>query len=247
MGRPIMCPRAAALLFVAGCGFQVSGQSASDATDSPGGEKPIDAPFDAPIDVAVDVMIDAAIDAPMIDAAMYSTTNHAVVADTFLASDMPNSNYSTQDSALADGDIARTALFRFDLTTIPVGASIQAAELHIFTEFDAGGACTFYPVLESWTEGSTTWTKRNAISNWVGAGATPPSRGTVAAGTVVPSMTFTEYIVVIDPALVTSWVAVPASNYGLAIVTTGADGTRFATKENGNAGLRPFMRISHTP
>jgi len=247
-----MIPRAAALLFVAGCGFQVSGHSSSDATDSPGGEKPIDAPadvaIDAPIDAAVDAMIDAPmIDAPMIDAPMASTTNHPVVADTFLASDNQNSNFSTQTSALADGDIDRNALFRFDLNAIPVGATVSAAELHIWTDFDPGGPCTLYPVLESWTEGSTTWQKRNTISNWLGAGATPPSRGTVAIGTVTGATQFTEYVVPIDLATVTSWVAVPATNYGLVIVTSNSDGTRFATKENSNAALHPYLRVTHTP
>jgi hypothetical protein len=242
-----MSPRAAALLFVAGCGFQISGQSASDATDSPGGEKPIDAPVDVVIDAPIDAAIDAMIDAPMIDAAVASTTNHPVVADTFIASDNENSNFSTQSSALADGDIDRSALFRFDLSAIPVGATVSAAELHIWTDFDAGNTCTLYPVLESWTEGSTTWQKRNAISNWLAAGATPPSRGTVAIGTVAGTTAFTEYVVPIDLATVASWVALPATNYGLVIVTTDSNGTRFSTKENSTASVRPYLRVTHTP
>jgi len=201
------------------------------------------------VDGPTDVMggepgtVDAAIDAP----ATATTTNHPSVADTFLASDVPNMNFNAQTSALADGDIQRVVLMRFDLSSLPVGTSIVSAELHIWSDTDPGQTCTFYPVLESWDEATTTWNVRTTGTAWMTAGAAPPSRSTIAAATVLPNTAGTEYTVAIPSAVVTGWVATPASNFGLVITTTEADGTRFSTREHPTVTSRPYLRVTHVP
>ena len=200
--------------------------------DSPaGGEPLVDGPPDAPPD------------APPVPV----TADYPSVADTFLASDVPTMNFNAQTSALADGDIQRVVLIRFDLAAVPAQASITSAALHIWTDFDPGQACTFYPVLESWDEATTTWNVRTTGTAWATAGAQPPSRSTIAAGSVVPITAGTEYVVAITPAVVAAWVATPGTNFGLAIVTTDADGTRFSTREHPTTTVRPYLRVTHTP
>jgi len=231
----------AVLLLLVGCGFQVP-STAGGPTD---GAAPDDAVSDgAPVDVPA---IDAAPDAPPPDAAIPVTTDHPSVADTFLASDAATTAFGDQTSALADGDIQRTALFRFDLSAISTTAVVTGAELVIWTDFDPGGTCTFYPVLQAWDEATATWNVRSAGTNWTTAGAAPPSRGTVAIGTVSPGTADTEYRIILDTATVAGWVASPATNFGVAIITTDANGTRFSTKEKTTAALRPVLRVTHAP
>lgn len=229
-----------------GCGFEVRGGHAQvdAAPDGP----PADVP-DASVDPGIDGSM--VVDAPMIDAPIEAppsavTTDHTSVADTFLSMINQTTNYSDQTSALADGD-GRVALFRFDLSAIPTGATVSAAVLHIWTDTDAGQAVTFYPVLEAWDEAAATWQARQAQVMWSGAGASPPSRSTVAAGTVTGNSPNTEYTMTISIAVVAGWVANPSSNYGFAITTPNTDGTRFSTREHPTTTRRPYLRVTHAP
>jgi hypothetical protein len=231
----------AALL--AGCSFQ-AGPFVAATSDSNGplpdtGDTP-DADPDAMPDVMPDVMIDAIVTA---------TTDHAVVADTFLGSgSYANTNFSTQASALVDGTGNEcVVLMRFDLSSIAATAVVTGAELHIWTDYDPGAAVTLYPLLESWTESSTTWNDRSTGVTWSTAGAAPPSRGTNAVGTVTPSTASTEYTIAISTATVAGWVAQPGTNFGLAFVTTDSDGTRFSTRDHATTTRHPFLRVTHAP
>jgi hypothetical protein len=203
---------------------------------------------DAASDSASDATIDAAIDAPGIDGpALPVTTDHPSVADTHIGVAQPNTNFDGQTSMLADGgsnDCA--ALVRFDLTAIPAGATIEAAELRIWVANDAGQTCTVFPVLEAWDAATATWNARSSNTAWTTAGAKPPSRSTVAIGSVVASPTGSEKVLAVDPLLVAGWVAAPATNHGFAIVTTSSDGARFVTSE-GTSERRPIMRVTYTP
>lgn len=206
------------------------------------GDEPL---VDAPGDVtgSESVLLDAPLDAPAVPV----TTDYPCAADTFLASDIPATNFDVQTSALVDGDTPRVALFRFDLSALPAQASIISADLHIWTDNDSGQTCTFYPALESWDETTTTWNVRTTGTPWATAGARPPSRSTTAAGSVLPTSANTEYTVSISPAAVAAWVATPATNFGLVIVTTEADGTRFSTRNHPTPAVRPYLRVTHVP
>lgn len=229
-------------VLVAGCSF-TPGTYTSGTDDAP--------PPTADANDELDAAPDAASDAPPDAFVPPATTNHPSVADTFIASDFPSStnggDFPTQTSSLTDGGPARNALFRFDLTSIATTATVSAAELHIWTDEDAGETVTLYPVLEAWDEATATWNQRSTGVAWSAAGAAPPSRGTTATATISPSTTFTAYVVTIPPAVVAGWVASPATNHGFVLVTTDADGSRFSTKENATASVRPYLRVTHTP
>ncbi|MDX2093893.1 MAG: DNRLRE domain-containing protein [Kofleriaceae bacterium] len=223
----------------AGCGFRIEGggQFVDDAhrdSNTSTGDGAIDAPIDAPIDSPIDAPVPV-------------TTDHASVADTFISADTANSNYGGQTSALADGGPVRNALYKFDLSTLPASTMITAVDLYIWTDDDDGGTVTFHEVLQDWTEGNATWNNRIANTTWATAGAEPPSRGTATVGTVMPSQTFTGYVVPIDITLVQKWANTPATNFGLLLRTTDSNGARFVTKENGTTSRRPYLRITHAP
>jgi len=234
------------LVAVAGCGFQAgAGDTDAGGTDIPDGRV---TGTDAAVDGRPDAAIDAAIDAPPDAPPMPVTNDHPSVADTFLASDAPNSNFNDQTSALVDGDVRRTVVMRFDLSSVPADATIQSAALHIWTDFDEGQTCTLYPLLEAWSETAATWNRRMPGVAWSNAGAgAPGSRSMTAIGTVTPLQPNTGYVIPLDVATVAGWVANPASNHGIAFVTTNANGTRFSTREHPNPQVRPFLRVTYVP
>ena len=102
------------------------------------------------------------------------------IADTFLSKDNPSFNYGSSTSLVLDksgGDIGDSRpLLRFDLSGIPVGATITNATL---TMQAISGAGTFdigvYEVTDSWLEGTQdgaagfpSWDDRENLAPWNG-------------------------------------------------------------------------------
>jgi hypothetical protein len=223
------------LLVVAGCGFSISAEgSAGVGVDGGGGDG---GGLDAP--------------APEIDAALPPepvrvTRDFPSVADTFLASDALTYNFGSQPTALVDGDIRRTILMRFDLSSIPPDAEVESSTLHVWTDFDEGRSVVLYALLQDWSESQATWNRRRSGEPWANAGAgAPGSRASKVIGSLDPKTPYTAYSVAFDAETVAGWVAEPSSNHGISFVTTNSDGTRFATREHPNASMRPFLRVTY--
>lgn len=229
--------RAAVLCLLVGCSFKVADAPVPPPADSP----PVDTPsIDAPVDAA----IDAAIDAPSVPV----TADFPITQDTYVDSANPVTLFGSTVSMLADGGgQPSVALWRADLAAIPATATIDGVELHIWTSNTLGDPTSIYEMLESWSEASARWADRSTGVAWSGTGAAPPSRGTVAYGTITVTATLTEYVVAVNPVLVAKWTATPAINFGAAIVTTTFNGTAFRTREDTVAGRRPYLRVTYRP
>jgi len=230
------------LLALGGCGFRIdSGQAPSDGN--------ADAPRDASGgDATPDVAIDAAIDAPIDMAPQPVTNNYPCTADAGMHDDTPNTNYGSSSSLRLDnGPNLHSALFKFNLATIPTTATITSAELHIWTDDKAGDPQPIYEVLQDWSEAQATWNARMTGMNWTTAGAEPPSRGTTTLGTLDPQATMTEYTISLPTALVGKWVATPTTNFGIILRGTGMSSSTVATREYSTAANRPFLRVTYTP
>jgi hypothetical protein len=229
--------------------YRVSAMMLVGCTFHPGGSEPAvgDAHGDARGSATRDAAIDVPPDAPI--NTNPTTTDHAAVADTFLYSGAATTNYSDQTSAIADGDLSggvSVVVIRFDVSSLSVGTVVTAAELHIWADYDPGAACSVYQLLESWNEATTTWLSRDGVQAWTTTGAAPPSRGTTSLGTIPASQTNTEYVVALDPAVVASWIT-PATNFGLVITNSNADGVRFTSHESGLTTQHAFVRVTHVP
>jgi hypothetical protein len=237
-----MIRRLAIVGVLGGCGFSVSaGESTATPDASTDGTS---VPVDGAPDL-VDAMRDASTGSEVVP--MQVTTELTSVADIYLrTAAAPDQNTNGSDYFIIDGDVTCTGLVRFDLSSIPVGATIDAAELLLWNDNDGGDTCTVHQMLEAWDEASATSNQRAAGQAWLGTGATPPSRTANLIGSFTPATANTSYTSAIATAVVQSWVASPAANHGVAIVTSSSNGSRFKTRETAMATRRPLLRVTYT-
>ena len=227
--------RSLALALLGACSFS-TGVPDNQGTDAPLSDAKIDAPIDAPPD--------ASIGREMLVQSMTSVTS---VADIYLRTSLaPNENTNGVDFFIVDGDNIATGLVRFDTSAIPATAIVSLAEITLYCDTDPGAAVSVYRMLESWDEATATSNQRSTGVAWLGAGATPPSRGATAIGTLTPGTANQSYTFAITTATAQAWVTTPTMNFGVAIATTNADGPRFGTREKGTASQRPSLRVVYT-
>jgi hypothetical protein len=213
-------------VFASACGFQVA--ASGDAS------------------VAVDgdiVAIDAAVDAPVAPV----TVTLPITADTYVDASSAQTNYGGDSRVHVDGDKPATALLLVDLSSIPVTATLIAADLHIWTD-NTGASVSVYKVLEAWDENAANVNIRKSGEAWSGRGASPPSRDTTELGTISPDTSNTEKTVSLT-ALVQGWVTAPATNFGIALATTSRRGSGYHSRESNSSAStrRPFFTITYQP
>ena len=227
-----------------GCGAEIGGDDPS--ADAP--PPPADAA--APADAAPSPP-DAAPPEPET-----TVLDGASFADTFLRFNNPTLNYGDTQRLCADTTADdRRILLRADLSSLPPGAEVLAAELHIWTGSNTNDLSTqtlsLYRLLEGWNEGNqdaaagvASWNERTAGTAWTVAGAGVGSRDDVASGSLAPAALDTEYVVALPPDLVAGWLADPASNFGLVMVAAGSDGACFNSREAAATGKRPSLSVT---
>jgi hypothetical protein len=229
------------LAVLASCSFR-PGSLADDADTQGGGD---DAAPDAPrpIDAAVDAAPDAPPDAPPQPVTMMFPTT----ADTYVDSLERNTNFGSLIGMLVDGaSEPATGLILVPLDAIPQTATVQLAVLHIWTGNNTGDTVQLYPMLEAWSETEATWNQRMNGTAWTTIGAGTGSRGATSVGSMTPNATLAERTVTLPTALVQGWVTAPATNYGLAIATAGANGSSWRTREDA-ATRRPYIEVTYVP
>ena len=137
------------------------------------------------------------------------------VADTTVSEGIPHANYglaegirvgSAYDPGAADlGTGVRRGLIRFDLTPLPVAATIAAVTFRAFqsdTSYTGGGVRVF-SAWQGWNEQSVTWSDQPEVGDELG----------------LMSMAADQYCSFTSAALVEaarSWLADPSTNHGLA-------------------------------
>lgn len=219
-----------ALACLAGCSFSTNIDNNRDGVVVDGAP---DAPPDAPPDAFVGS-----------EAPVTSMMTFTSVGDIYLRTSLaPNENTNSLDYVIVDGDNIATALVRFDTSAIPTTAVVMTAEMTLYVDGDPGSAVSIYQMLESWDEATATSNQRSTGVAWLGAGATPPSRGATAIGTVTPANANVTYTFALATATAQAWIATPAANFGVAIATTNTDGPRFGAREKGTAAQRPSLRV----
>ena len=136
------------------------------------------------------------------------------------------------------------ALVRFDLSAIPPTSRVASAALR----FDISGryaGIDLYAVLESWSETSATWNRRTAGAMWTTPGVGAGSRDAQPLASLADGDG--QHFLALPTALVETWIASPAMNFGLAIDASGTDNAvvedesvHFVARE-GASGMRPTL------
>jgi RHS repeat-associated protein len=172
-----------------------------------------------------------------------STVTFAPEADTFLHEGVPTTSYGATDHAELSGSVAnayrREAYLRFNVTGLPVGATITSASLTLVnggysgSESVAGGTLyKFAPTDAAWVEGTPTWSARAGLAGSDASGAL----GTLGAVAVGQTVTFTNLQSVLSG----------NGRVTFAIKSTNEDGAGYYSKEWGTAGQRPVLSVTYT-
>ncbi len=185
--------------------------------------------------------------------------------DTHIFSNATGDNAGGSAKLNADSDAIQHALLHFDISSLPVGAVIDNAQVKVTVESGQNAnrtvsvrKLTFGP----WTEGSgaeggtacasagngATWNQPVCTgTGWNGSGgnfATAAPYGS-ELGSISPAVDDTTYAATVTSA-VQDWYATPANNYGLALLGVGSDmGTIKFHSRTGTAGSEPKLVVNY--
>lgn len=202
-----------------------------------------------------DAVADAAIDARQPVTVTFGeapgTDHSGVTTDAYLESANPGANHGADTILWADASPVNNALLRFDLSAIPPGATVTAADLVLTTTLDLleDGTVQVYPALEQWADAGSSWNDRATGTPWTDAGASPPSsRSTFMIAEFAPNIAATPFTVPLAAGTVQTWIDTPTTNFGVVLISTspGGHGTTFISSDDGiNVIARPLLRITY--
>ena len=156
----------------------------------------------------------------------------------------------------------RKPLFKFDLSSIPTGATINTAYLKTYITQTADLSqnnpypATIYPLKRNWVETGVTWNNYASSSPWGTSGAansstdyytmtTPPtfvSPGT-SANTAVGTLVQSDI-----KAIVTGWLAGTYTNYGVIVAPSSASNSNsiyLASRDFSTSSYRPVLVVNY--
>ena len=156
-------------------------------------------------------------------------------------------------------------LIQFDLSTIPVGATVTSAVLSLYCTNDnasTGSNFTVHRMVRAWLEGTgnyaatgdgATWNTYDGVNNWQTAGAggaldseaaSIGSRAFTAAETLNEFKNWS-----LAPAKVQEWISGALANNGMLLKSDNEVNDTsyyFAASDHGTAGIRPKLVIEYT-
>jgi len=153
-----------------------------------------------------------------------------------------------------DGDRAMRGLVKFNLSSIPSGATVTSATLRLYLNREGGAAydISAHKVLESWDEGTicnnngvANWTVRSGtVTNWSTLGGV---FGAALSTTNIPRTTGVYYQWTGLQTTVNEWLGSPSTNYGflLKAVTENIADDRFEF-DSREATNKPQLVINYT-
>ena len=175
--------------------------------------------------------------------------------DTYLAEDEPTSNFGFSSSLSVDGAETQQkdtyALLKWDITTIPNGSVVTAADIVISVTGSSGGPYELYELRRDWVELEATWNDAATGNPWELSGARGPTdRAPAVLGTILDASSGSSYSIPLNAdglALIESWIDDPASNHGIIVANPDtSDGLDFDAREAGTATNRPRLNVTYS-
>jgi hypothetical protein len=158
---------------------------------------------------------------------------NGTVTDAYIWAADPNGthNYDTLYVGMYSGTIKRS-LLRFDLSTIPAGATINSATLSVYQSGgETGHTINAHRITGSWDEATVTWNSFASAYD-----ATPVTSFSTAAGWRSADLT----------TLVRAWQAGSYANYGVLLNDTGSSGYEtYRGSEYGTVSYRPKLEVCY--
>lgn len=177
----------------------------------------------------------------------YQSTN-----DTYLTVYTPGGDFSTQANMLVKNDSLYECLLRFDLGSIPSGATIQQAQLRLYAyNRDKSNPLEVqvYRLLRPWIDAQANWNNATAYTAWASPGAndTTSDREADPVTTQVLSDINTWYSFDITP-LVREWVSDAGLNNGVVLRGVGSISLvyHFASANHPTLSTRPQLVVEYT-
>ena len=185
------------------------------------------------------------------------SATYAGVSDTWLQENLPSTNAGAdpllrmdRDAPAGSGQSVNT-LLRFDLRTIPAGATVRSVKLTVHVTNRTGGEGYFlYTAGRDWSEAQATWARATSTTPWSAPGARGAAdRGASVLGTLIPAVTGSHTVTLgaAGIAAVQAWVNNPASNRGFVLdADTNMDGLELASSESTTPAQRPQLTVTYT-
>jgi hypothetical protein len=170
--------------------------------------------------------------------------------DTKIASKKSTTNYGNDSSFTIDGDPDEAGLFRWDVSAIPVGSSVQSVSIELNVTSSSKDSYEVYALQRAWDELSATWQRYASGSNWAGAGASGSGdqQSTVLGQLAASSKgVYRINLNAAGVAAVQAWINDPSQNFGIIIKDyTASKAVEISTSEAKTASQRPKLVINYT-
>ena len=165
--------------------------------------------------------------------------------DTYMVQWQDSDNFGNEEMFVVGGG-TRSALVRFDLSTLPSPAFIHAAYLYLTTGWgDKDLTLSAYRVLRSWSEMAATWRDATEAQRWSVPGCDDISldRLSVPSDSRAVNAQSTVYRFNVRD-MVRYWADHPDQNYGLILKGSGSGSYQFRSSEyTFNTSQRPKLEI----
>ncbi len=170
--------------------------------------------------------------------------------DTYITAGSATKNQGTKKSITLDGSPDIAGLLRWDISTLPQGAVIQAVTITLNVTSSSKQSYQLYELKQNWTEPGATFRKFSAASNWGTVGANGAAdRGTTVLGTLTATSKgkVTVTLNAAGIAVVQNWINNPGSNFGFIFQNYANSNTalKFDSREATNAANRPKLSVTY--
>jgi PKD repeat protein len=171
--------------------------------------------------------------------------------DTKLLSNSPGSNYGSATTLGTDGSPDESALYFWDLTSIPVGSSIRSVDITLNVEGKSSDDYEFYQMQRPWIENEVNWNQFASGQSWQVPGASGNAdKSTIVVGSISAPVTgiYTIPLNAAGESMVQSWVDNPPSNHGIIILDyiNASDGLDLTSRETNIAANRPKLTVTYS-
>ncbi|MHA2282672.1 MAG: DNRLRE domain-containing protein [Promethearchaeota archaeon] len=169
--------------------------------------------------------------------------------DTKLKANSPTTNFGSATTVELDGSPDESGLLYWDVSSIPVGSTVQSVDITVNITNSAGATYEIYDLKRAWVEDEATWNISASGQRWEVPGANGASdRGSTAFGAItgqVGSATFS--LNAAGVAAVQSWVNDPSSNHGFIFqdYINHTNGLDFSSREAATVADRPELEVTY--